>query len=369
MQPFITVGISVFAWSLNFGRAQPALDDINPSSTDSVSAANSSITLDPVTVGATNVQGIIAGPHFQENNILPAPTSVALAAGRIQCKETCLHQMKGDGWCNTECAEADCDFDNGDCEGWCAPDCKKEWLGDKWCDKDCFREECQWDQGDCDDVFKHGEVLFPLGVHEEFDYSNCACEKKFIHNGRCDAECNTKECNWDGNDCRRYCAPGCLNAWQGDTECDTVCFNEACGYDKGDCEECSPGCRPDRIGNGICDGACMTDACHWDMGDCAGVCKVYPVDYDNLPFEYNQCRTEWEGDGFCDCFCLNTSCHMDKGDCKGQEDECAVKIARAENRSGGVFPTPIPGSEADLISTTSKPAPTRIAQESAIFPP
>eukprot|EP01053_Blabericola_migrator_P012789 Blabericola_migrator_1__12788@NODE_821_length_6384_cov_57_760329_g579_i0_p5_GENE_NODE_821_length_6384_cov_57_760329_g579_i0NODE_821_length_6384_cov_57_760329_g579_i0_p5_ORF_typecomplete_len256_score9_23Notch/PF00066_17/3_9e09Notch/PF00066_17/1_1e07Notch/PF00066_17/2_7e06_NODE_821_length_6384_cov_57_760329_g579_i030433810 len=150
-----------------------------------------------------------------------------------------------------------------------------------------------------------------------------------------------------------FCAPGCVSAWQGDGECDSACFNEACGYDKGDCGECSPGCRPDRIGNGICDGDCMTDACHWDMGDCAGVCKVYPVDYNELPFEYNQCRTEWEGDGYCDCFCMNEECDYDKGDCKGKESECADKIAAAQSRRGGIYPTPIPGSAQDLARRQS----------------
>lgn len=140
--------------------------------------------------------------------------------------------------------------------------------------------------------------------------------------------------------------------WLGDDECDFACFNELCGYDKGDCKECSPGCTPNRIGNGICDGDCMTDKCFWDMGDCAGVCKVYPVEYNKAPFEYNQCRNEWAGDGFCDCFCLNDECGNDKGDCAGKEAECesktpkklaafefvSVKISEALKSTGSVFP-------------------------------
>lgn len=316
--------------------------------TEGVSFATSSpgpLITTTTTNNIARVQGVLTTNYTAPNNTISTRyrPSVAVPVDRTRlqfpkCPKSCTNTMFGDGWCNTQCYLPECGLDGEECKGWCAPDCKPGWVGDNMCDKDCFRPECNWDQGDCSGILERGDMVFPPPSHETFDYRSCVCPHNLLHNGKCDAECNTAICNWDGGDCRHFCAPGCLTSWLGDTECDVACFNEDCGYDKGDCEECSPGCRPDRIGNGICDGDCMTDSCHWDMGDCAGVCRVYPVDYTDSPFKYIQCRHEWTGDGSCDCFCMNEECHFDKGDCRGKEEECLAITREAEARQGGIYP-------------------------------
>lgn len=170
--------------------------------------------------------------------------------------------------------------------------------------------------------------------------ADCECDRSKLGNHKCDAECNTEACFFDMGDCKHMCSPTCHTPWLGDGDCDTLCFTESCGFDKGDCKECSKGCRPDRIGNGICDGDCMNNECHWDMGDCAGVCKVYPVQYDTDVFEYNFCRYEWLGDNACDCMCMNNECRHDHSDCDSEEDKarCSALIRKAEQRQGGVYP-------------------------------
>ena len=113
--------------------------------------------------------------------------------------------------------------------------------------------------------------------------------------GRCDRECNTRGCGYDGGDCdvrtttRRPPPPvrtrpprqGCLRGRPfdycpnraGDGVCHSECNTRACNFDGGDCRRtttpaptgCAPGysfshCRS-RAGNGRCDIECNTSAC------------------------------------------------------------------------------------------------------------
>ncbi|EZG63631.1 putative notch domain protein [Gregarina niphandrodes] len=280
-----------------------------------------------------------------ENNVLKVKGRVFAQVDRVraehpECQMECVDHMWKDEWCNTACYTSECGYDGHDCDGWCAPDCKPGWPGDGKCDLDCFREECKWDGGDCDGKYEQNHIGFPPPDPIAFDYGGCKCEPRLLNNAHCDWECNSAECNWDSGDCRHQCSAGCFTQWLGDGECDTLCNNESCFFDKGDCGECAPGCTADKIGNGLCDAACMNEKCTWDMGDCAGYCKIYPIDYKTMPFEYNACRKEFIGDGQCDCMCFNKQCKFDGGDCIGQEEECRAQVARAQGRDGKGYDPP-----------------------------
>ena len=112
------------------------------------------------------------------------------------------------------------------------------------------------------------------------------CSKKEGDN-RCDEECNTHTCNFDGGDCRtglnpwKHCnvtLPTGENCWDvfKDGKCNYACNNKACFFDGNDCDKsnyhqcdkhydtfCS-----DHYGDGRCDEKCNTAACGWDGLDC-----------------------------------------------------------------------------------------------------
>ena len=90
---------------------------------------------------------------------------------------------------------------------------------------------------------------------------NPNCPSNWINDGYCDKACNTPECDFDGNDCRKtsnessnfdnarsafanqsqlifpgfYCSSGCSTSWLADKYCDNACNNKNCGFDLGDC--------------------------------------------------------------------------------------------------------------------------------------
>ncbi|CAM9124932.1 unnamed protein product, partial [Lampetra fluviatilis] len=86
--------------------------------------------------------------------------------------------------------------------------------------------------------------------------------------GRCDAECNSGECEWDGGDCSlryrnpwRRC-PAAAACWSrfGDGRCDEQCAGAGPLY----AQYCE-----DHASNGECDEGCNSGPCGWDGGDCA----------------------------------------------------------------------------------------------------
>lgn len=102
--------------------------------------------------------------------------------------------------------------------------------GDKKCDFECNTSECDYDGGDC---MSHPYKGCPNGQH---------CFNAF-HNGQCNPECNTKECLFDGFDCLNVTSQTCNELYDsfcishyGDGQCDSGCNNAECGWDGLDCE-------------------------------------------------------------------------------------------------------------------------------------
>lgn len=89
------------------------------------------------------------------------------------------------------------------------------------------------------------------------------------NNGECDKECNTEECDWDGDDCNKECYPGCKIYMISDGICQESCITSECERDGIDCfDECSEECLKSKLGNGKCDQECNREECQFDHGDC-----------------------------------------------------------------------------------------------------
>ena len=105
------------------------------------------------------------------------------------CAASCDWSSLGDGDCDTQCKNAACFFDRGDCDlaenTGCPKDCDPNYIGDGQRDHACFTLKCGWDGGD-------------FGATE-----GCAdyCQPNMANNGVCDAQCNVASCDFDGADC------------------------------------------------------------------------------------------------------------------------------------------------------------------------
>ena len=141
------------------------------------------------------------------------------------------------------------DKDGGDCAPFKYPNCiiynpfstdmrlskygeeESQELGDDVCDQIFNTKECEWDGEDCEEFNK--------------DYPNCDVDyPSYIGSGHCYnvAPYNTVECGWDGGDCVEFNAeyPDCTATYPsfiGNGICnDAAPYNTAeCGYDGGDC--------------------------------------------------------------------------------------------------------------------------------------
>jgi len=130
----------------------------------------------------------------------------------------CLSECKGlfrNGVCDTQCNNAVCYFDGGDCG-----------LPDRYKDDSNDAEDASWfvdDEGtgegeDMDPEFdedwgtenEDGEGAededyeeFEDGEYEDDDVEDCSegCPAGWIGDGQCDAECNVAPCNFDDGDC------------------------------------------------------------------------------------------------------------------------------------------------------------------------
>uniref|UniRef100_A0A8C4L221 Notch receptor 3 n=1 Tax=Equus asinus asinus TaxID=83772 RepID=A0A8C4L221_EQUAS len=127
----------------------------------------------------------------------------------------------------------------------------------------------------------------PVAAPEASEEPRClsaACAAK-SGDRRCDRDCNSPGCGWDGGDCSlsvgdpwRQCAA--LQCWRlfNNSRCDPACSAPACLYDNFDCRAgggraCNPVYEKycaDHFADGRCDQGCNTEECGWDGLDCAG---------------------------------------------------------------------------------------------------
>lgn len=116
---------------------------------------------------------------------------------------------------------------------------------------------------------------------------------------------------------KRSCRLHNCSAKAGDYRCDEECNTYACDFDGGDCSlgDRNPwrNCHVDRcwemFGNGICDPKCNTPGCLYDGKDCEPKLKQCN------PIDENFCERHY-ADGNCDQGCNNVECNWDGNDCE-----------------------------------------------------
>jgi hypothetical protein len=201
--------------------------------------------------------------------------------------------LVGNGFCNDETNNADCNYDGGDCcvvnanTTHCS-DCACHFLdtcaagyhplvGNGFCNDATNIAECDYDGGDCCGYCVITE-----------DCEDCAClgltsddiTNPLVGNSLCNDETNNLNCNYDGGDCCGYkinseyctectcfhnetCLAGLTHAFVGDGVCNDETNIAECDYDGLDC--CL---NPNMVGDGICNDGTNHIECNYDGGDC-----------------------------------------------------------------------------------------------------
>jgi len=114
--------------------------------------------------------GQVDGPLLDAKHFTQEIASPGL--GRVlsegYCASGCPEEWKNDGWCDTGCNNAACNFDEGDCDGVpdydasCPTDCATHMQGDGVCDHQCYSMQCNYDDGDCDGDPMHPDHCDPM---------------------------------------------------------------------------------------------------------------------------------------------------------------------------------------------------------------
>ena len=170
--------------------------------------------------------------HQVSNDYAPAKHNLILP--RIFLKGTCILvpecanvPLVGNGFCNDETNNAECNYDDGDC---------------------CGNVNTDY----CLDCACYNQQTCEGGDHP------------LVGNGYCNDQTNTFDCNYDGGDC---CGT-CIN-FEYCTECQ--CLSGFEGYLV----------MHDFIGNGYCNDETNNEECMFDGGDCCGFDEYGDGDYDD----------------------------------------------------------------------------------------
>ena len=163
------------------------------------------------------------GPKISKTSCLSKFSRLKLIQSIILCLLLCFLVpgcdnvlMVGNGLCNNETNNADCNYDGGDC---CVVNANINSSSDCGCH---FIETCA------------------AGYHP------------FVGNGFCNDDTNVAECDYDGGDCCGYN----INS-EHCTEC--TCFHQ---------ETCLAGVTHTFVSDGICNDETNIADCYYDGGDC-----------------------------------------------------------------------------------------------------
>ena len=125
--------------------------------------------------------------------VLAAPVSVELLQkhyddGTLQADGALYPPpvVEDGGWTNDDSSSSEDEDDFAYCQSY--RNCDPSYIGDENCDSNCFNAECGYDGGDC-------------GRSGDCDTDNCRLSA--IGDGNCDYGCNNAECGYDDGDCDR----------------------------------------------------------------------------------------------------------------------------------------------------------------------
>ena len=131
-------------------------------------------------------------------NIVFIGCIVCVYVGKVSadCSPGCHDYWRGDGWCDSACDNAACNYDDGDCgsTAQCSFLCSNSQLGDGTCDFWCNTEDCNYDDGDCtnnDNGDDTGGLLDDDMWTGECSFTSCPG----VHQGHCGAF-STKTDKW-----------------------------------------------------------------------------------------------------------------------------------------------------------------------------
>ena len=195
--------------------------------------------------------------------------------------------LVGNGFCNDETNNADCNYDGGDCCGFNSEQCTEctcfyqetclsgmplAFLGNGVCNNETNIAECNYDGGDC---------CSNLGL---------------VANGICNDEMNIHECNYDGGDC---CGPNDVNC----VRCG--------GHYALNCVDC-----PQGNGASWCNGDCtwITDQCTETLTTGAISSTISTISLNCGGHYASSCENCPQGNGASWC----------NGDCNWINDQCVL---------------------------------------------
>ena len=131
--------------------------------------------------------------------------------------------MIGDGFCDDEANDHGCNFDGGDCCGSCIvkshcsqciclqsdvdeQNITNPLVGDGYCNDETNNPNCNFDGGDCcGSCIVKSHCSECVCLQPDVDKQNIT--NPLVGDGYCNDETNNPNCNFDGGDC---CGP-CLN--------------------------------------------------------------------------------------------------------------------------------------------------------------
>ena len=128
-------------------------------------------------------------------------------------------------------------------------------VGNGFCNDETNNDNCNYDGGDCCVLNANKNSCSDCGCHL---LETCAAGyHPLVGNGFCDGDTNIAECDYDGGDC-------CSNPEHvANGVCDEVMNIAECSYDGGDC--CI---NPNMVGDAICNDETNHMGCNYDGGDC-----------------------------------------------------------------------------------------------------
>lgn len=154
----------------------------------------------------------------------------------------------------------------------------------KWSGKTCNKYDSNFKGWSGGNNYNDPDILM---IKNDLDNQREQCIAKGCTakkgNRKCEEECNTYACDFDGGDCTLgvnpwlNCTRSSINCWEvfANGICDEECNNQHCLFDGRDCEKRLRPCHETydaycqkHYADGVCNEVCNSAECNWDGLDC-----------------------------------------------------------------------------------------------------